>query len=89
VKKGVRFAKLFELKESSPERITPDCPHFNQCNGCDYQHTNYQKELEYKKQALARHLSNFPLWRLVFTELRLDSITEIASNFITIKTKTF
>lgn len=59
-KKGVRFAKLFELKESSSERITPECPHFNHCNGCDYQHTNYQRELEYKKQALARHLFKFP-----------------------------
>ncbi|MBP9681280.1 MAG: class I SAM-dependent RNA methyltransferase [Bacteriovorax sp.] len=59
-KKGVRFAKLSTLKESSPERIEAECVHFSKCNGCDYQHTTYEKELEYKKQALARHLLKFP-----------------------------
>ncbi len=59
-KKGVRFAKLVELKEMAKERITPDCPHFAECNGCDYQHTTYEKELEYKQAALARHLFKFP-----------------------------
>lgn len=59
-KKGVQFAKLSEIKTPSPERKTPDCPHFNECNGCDYQHTSYEKELEYKKNALARHMFKFP-----------------------------
>ena len=59
-KKGVRFAKLIEIKSAAPERKTPDCEHFDQCNGCDYQHTTYEKELEYKKNALTRHLFKFP-----------------------------
>lgn len=59
-KKGVRFAKLIDLLEPSPERKIPECVHFNQCNGCDYQHTSYEKELEYKKLALTRHLFKFP-----------------------------
>ncbi|MDD4973620.1 MAG: hypothetical protein PHY93_04680 [Bacteriovorax sp.] len=59
-KKGVRFAKLIEIKEASPERKAPECVHFNLCNGCDFQHTTYEKELEYKKQALTRHLFKFP-----------------------------
>jgi 23S rRNA (uracil1939-C5)-methyltransferase len=59
-KKGVRFAKLIEIKEASPERKAPECVHFNLCNGCDFQHTTYEKELEYKKQALIRHLFKFP-----------------------------
>ncbi len=59
-KKGVRFAKLLEIKEASPERRTPDCVHFQLCNGCDYQHTSYERELEYKKDALTRHLFKFP-----------------------------
>lgn len=59
-KKGVRFAKLIEIKQASSERIAPECVHFNLCNGCDYQHTNYDKELEYKKHALTRHLFKFP-----------------------------
>ena len=59
-KKGVRFAKLIEIKKISPDRKAPDCVHFNECNGCDFQHTSYEKELEYKKQALIRHLFKFP-----------------------------
>lgn len=59
-KKGVQFARLIEVKTPSPERKTPDCPHFNECNGCDYQHTSYEKELEYKKNALQRHMFKFP-----------------------------
>ncbi len=59
-KKGVRFAKLNKLNTVAAERIEPECLHYNECNGCDYQHTNYQKELEYKKAALARHLFKFP-----------------------------
>ncbi|MGZ3787668.1 MAG: class I SAM-dependent RNA methyltransferase [Bacteriovorax sp.] len=59
-KKGVRFAKLNSIEETSPDRIQAECVHYSQCNGCDYQHTTYEKELEFKKQALARHLFKFP-----------------------------
>lgn len=59
-KKGVQFARLMEITNPSPERIIPECVHFNQCNGCDYQHTTYEKELEYKKNALRRHMFKFP-----------------------------
>lgn len=59
-KKGVRFARLIEVKEPSAERQVPECVHYQQCNGCDYQHTSYEHELVYKKQALARHLFKFP-----------------------------
>lgn len=59
-KKGVQFAHLTSVLEASPERISPDCQHFNECNGCDYQHTNYQNELLYKKNSLLRHMFKFP-----------------------------
>lgn len=58
-KKGVRFAKLNEISTAAPERIEAECEHYSTCNGCDYQHTSYEKELEYKKAALARHLFKF------------------------------
>ena len=59
-KKGVQFARLIEVIKPSTDRITPVCPHFTECNGCDYQHTTYEKELEFKKNALKRHMFKFP-----------------------------
>jgi len=31
-------AKLIETTRSSPHRVTPPCPYFEDCGGCDYQH---------------------------------------------------
>ncbi len=59
-KKGVQFAKLTEIVSSSPQRIKAACEHFNVCNGCDFQHTSYENELQFKKAALKRHLFKFP-----------------------------
>ena len=56
--KGVQFALLEALDITSSERISPECPHFDQCPGCQYQHTSYENELGYKQAALLRHLSD-------------------------------
>jgi len=55
--RGVRFAVLDTLSRSAENRCAPQCPHFQQCPGCHYLHTDYVSELQYKRQALARHLS--------------------------------
>lgn len=54
--KGVQFARLQKLDQPAANRIEPVCPHFNQCPGCQFLHTDYASELEYKKTALLRHL---------------------------------
>ncbi len=54
--KGVQFARLQELTKTAANRIEPECPHFNQCPGCQFLHTDYPSELEYKKTTLAHHL---------------------------------
>lgn len=54
--KGVQFAQLNELDNVAQNRIEPVCPHFKQCPGCQFLHTDYASELEYKKTALLRHL---------------------------------
>jgi len=55
--KGVQFAKLESLKKHADNRCEPSCPHFQQCPGCQYLHTDYASELQYKQSALARHLA--------------------------------
>lgn len=54
-KKGVRFARLIQLEQVADNRIEPSCPHYQQCPGCDYLHTDYSSELKYKKAALKQH----------------------------------
>ncbi len=41
-------AELVGVKESSPHRVTPECPYFGRCGGCTYQHINYEHQLAIK-----------------------------------------
>lgn len=56
--KGVRFARLQQLDQVAPNRVEPQCPHFERCPGCQYLHTDYSSELDYKKATLARYLTS-------------------------------
>ncbi len=41
-------ADLMEVLEASPDRVTPECPLFQHCGGCQYQHIDYRRQLEEK-----------------------------------------
>ena len=47
-KKQFAEAGLVEVKESSPLRVTPECPYFGKCGGCAYQHIDYEHQLAIK-----------------------------------------
>jgi 23S rRNA (uracil1939-C5)-methyltransferase len=47
-KKQFAEAELVEVKQSSPNRVVPECPYFSRCGGCAYQHIDYQHQLEIK-----------------------------------------
>ena len=49
VKKSYAFGKLLEIITPSTDRITPDCPVFNQCGGCAFRHISYEAELKLKE----------------------------------------
>jgi 23S rRNA (uracil1939-C5)-methyltransferase len=51
-RKGFTRASLVEVLTPSPARITPRCPHFGVCGGCQYQHSDYTAQLEDKRQIL-------------------------------------
>lgn len=53
-KKGVSFAVVERLLQSSGKRREPDCEHYAQCPGCHYQHIDYGDELAAKTAALWR-----------------------------------
>ena len=52
-------AKLLRVLTPSRDRVTPACPYFNDCGGCQLQHLAYQKQLDYKKDVIAQSLQRF------------------------------
>jgi len=49
IKKDYAFAELIEVLEAGDGRTEAPCPVYNECGGCQLQHIEYQKELEFKK----------------------------------------
>ena len=48
-KKDYAFAEIIEIVSPSPQRISPICPHFGVCGGCDYQHIPYDLQVKIKE----------------------------------------
>lgn len=52
LRKGVLDGTLVDVLTPSASRISPDCPFYRRCGGCDFRHTNYEMELEIKTAVL-------------------------------------
>jgi tRNA/tmRNA/rRNA uracil-C5-methylase (TrmA/RlmC/RlmD family) len=53
VKKSFARAKLLRVIQSSPERVSPPCPYFGSCGGCQYQHISYTEQLRLKHKQIS------------------------------------
>jgi len=61
-------ARVVRVKAPSPDRIEPACPYFlppagsprGGCTGCQWQHVRYERQLEYKREAIATRLVGVP-----------------------------
>ena len=63
VKKNFARGKLVKLISPSPRRTTPECPYFGECGGCQYQHLQYDAQLELKHKQVAdlfERIGKFP-----------------------------
>jgi 23S rRNA (uracil1939-C5)-methyltransferase len=49
-KKSYARALIKEIVIKSKDRVKPFCKYYYQCGGCQLQHLDYKKQLEYKKQ---------------------------------------
>ena len=44
--------EVLRVVETSPERVTPKCPHFGTCGGCQYQMVSASEQLEIRREIL-------------------------------------
>ncbi|MGH2558782.1 MAG: class I SAM-dependent RNA methyltransferase [Thermomicrobiales bacterium] len=44
----VAFGAIEEVIEPGPSRVSPPCPYYERCGGCDFQHLDYETQLQAK-----------------------------------------
>lgn len=52
--RGKFAAKVIEIVERSPDRVSPRCAHFGVCGGCDWQDLEYAAQLRWKLDLVAQ-----------------------------------
>jgi 23S rRNA (uracil1939-C5)-methyltransferase len=52
----VQRARLLNVLAASADRVTPPCPVFGRCGGCQYQHAAYSAQLRFKRDILIETL---------------------------------
>jgi 23S rRNA (uracil1939-C5)-methyltransferase len=55
-KTGFARARVQQIVEASPHRVTAPCQYFERCGGCHYQHAAYEHQLEIKGEILRENL---------------------------------
>jgi 23S rRNA (uracil1939-C5)-methyltransferase len=53
---GFARGSLNRVLTASAERVTPACPYFTNCGGCNLQHASYELQLEAQRQILSETL---------------------------------
>lgn len=58
--------RLLEILEPSVHRVTPECPHYHRCGGCNLQHLAYPQQVLFKQERVAsefkRQRIEVPSW---------------------------
>ncbi|WP_027108819.1 23S rRNA (uracil(1939)-C(5))-methyltransferase RlmD [Lacticigenium naphthae] len=52
-------ATIQKLRKTSPDRVTPPCPYYDRCGGCQLQHLAYPKQLDYKTDVIRQALEKY------------------------------
>lgn len=57
VKRAYAVGTLSEISETSPARVAPTCPVYEECGGCQISHLSYEEQLAVKRKRVADVLS--------------------------------
>jgi tRNA/tmRNA/rRNA uracil-C5-methylase (TrmA/RlmC/RlmD family) len=84
--KNCSHADLMEVLTPSPDRVAARCPLFGDCGGCQYQHLDYDKQLDWKTRQvgeLMQHMAGigFPVNRCLTTEQTWHYRSKITPHF--------
>ncbi|WP_223879962.1 23S rRNA (uracil(1939)-C(5))-methyltransferase RlmD [Paenibacillus spiritus] len=85
-KKQYGYAKLLELVESSPHRIAPPCPIYDQCGGCQLQHMEYAAQLAWKRQLVVDNLERIGKLQVAKAESAADEANEAGGSVTVLPT---
>jgi 23S rRNA (uracil1939-C5)-methyltransferase len=58
-KKGHMNTRLIRIDEKSKSRVSPECPYYDQCGGCQMQHLSYTGQSEFKQQRVEKLLKRY------------------------------
>ncbi len=58
-KRHYDHARVAEVLVASPDRVTPECPHFGVCGGCSLQHLRFEAQIRAKEDLLRDKLQRF------------------------------
>lgn len=59
VKNKIAEAYVIEVIQSSPLRVTPPCPYYEKCGGCDLMHVSYEEQLRYKENKVRELMTRY------------------------------
>jgi 23S rRNA (uracil1939-C5)-methyltransferase len=76
IKTAFLEGRVKEIKQLSPDRVTPFCEHFGTCGGCSWQHINYKTQLQYKHQQVIDNLERLGGLKLPAVNAILGSSSE-------------
>lgn len=71
-KRGFARGWTKNILQASPQRIEPQCPYFQRCGGCHYQHASYEHQLKIKAVILKENLLRIAKLELA-TELKIHA----------------